>query len=133
MWQTLENVNHITYVTLNPHHVAAQMQVHVVRQKHVAVRYFSVPSHGLSSRGLLGVDQTYHVHWRVELQLGLVIILLVVLFTLQSGHLHVVDQQGVILEAAVANVVAFCLLISQLILVLHTKKNLIKLSKISNS
>ena len=79
----------------------------------------SVPSHGLSSRGLLGVDQTYHVHWRVELQLGLVIILLVVLFTLQSGHLHVVDQQGVILEAAVANVVASGFLVSLLVLELN--------------
>ena len=57
-----------------------------------------------------------HVHWGVELQLGLVIILLVVLVTLQSGHLHVVDQQGVILEAAAANVLASGFLVSFFVL-----------------
>ncbi len=64
------------------------------------------------------MDHTQHVHWAVILQLGLVVVLLVVLVTLQLSHLHVVNQQRVILEAAEANMVASGFLISQLVLVL---------------
>ena len=62
------------------------------------------------------MSKTHHVHWGVILQLGLVVVLLVVLLTLHFGHVHVVNQQRIVLEAAEANMVAFCLFISQLIL-----------------
>ena len=67
------------------------------------------------------MDHTHHVNWCVILQLCLVVVLLVVLVTLHLSHLHVVNQQGIVLEAAEANVVALCLLISLLILDLEVK------------
>lgn len=67
---------------------------------------------------MLGVSQTHHVYWGVILQLGLVVVLLVVLVTLQLSHLHVVNQQRIVLEAAEANMVASGFLICQLVLVL---------------
>ena len=94
----------------------------VVRQKEVVVRDFSVASEGLHGGGLLGVGQTHHVHWGVVLQLGLVVVLLVVLLALHLSHLHVVNQQRIVLDAAVANMVALCLFISQFVLVLHERK-----------
>ncbi len=125
-----------TYITLNVHHSTTQLQVHVVRKKHVAVRDLPVSSHSLNSRGLFGMDHTHHVYRGVILQLGLVIVLLVVLVTLHLSHFHVVNQQRIILNAAVANMVALCLLIGQLILVLYKRKtlgmnNIIEFSNIS--
>ena len=70
---------------------------------------------------MFGMRKTHHVHWRVILQLGLVVVLLVVLVTLHFGHLHVVNQQRIILEAAEANMVALVLLISLFILDLEVK------------
>lgn len=70
---------------------------------------------------MFSVSKTHHVHWGVILQLGLVVVLLVVLVTLQLSQLHVVNQQGIVLEAAEANVVALCLLISLLILDLEVR------------
>ena len=67
---------------------------------------------------MFAMSKAHHVHRRVILQLGLMVILLVVLVALQFGHLHVVNQQRIILEAAEANMVALVLLISQLVLVL---------------
>ena len=64
------------------------------------------------------MSKVHHVHRRVILQLCLMVILLVVLVALQFGHLHVVNQQRIILEATEANMVALVLLISQLVLVL---------------
>ena len=71
------------------------------------------------------MGHAHHVNWCVILQLGLVVVLLVVLVTLQLSHLHVVNQQGIVLEAAEANVVALCLLVSQLVLVLFKRKTLV--------
>ena len=83
---------------------------------------FSVSSHSLSSRGLLRLDHTHHVHWGVILQLGLVVVLLVVLLTLQLRHSHVVNQQRIVLDAAEANMVASRLLISLFVLDLKEKE-----------
>ena len=96
----------------------------VVRQKEVVVRDLSVTSICLNSRGLLSMGHAHHVHWCVILQLCLVVVLLVVLVTLQSGYLHVVNQQGIILEAAETNVVALCLLIVFFVLDLKEKGKL---------
>ena len=73
---------------------------------------------GLNAGGLLGMGQAHHVHGGVVLQLGLLVVLGVVPAALHLGHLHVVDQQGVVLDAAAANVVALGLLEGQLVLVL---------------
>ena len=67
------------------------------------------------------MSKTHHVHWGVILQLGLVVVLLVVLLTLHFGHVHVVNQQRIVLEAAEANMVALFLLISLFILDLGVK------------
>ena len=73
---------------------------------------------------MFGVGHAQHVHWGVVLQLSLVVVLLVVLVTLQLRHLHVVNQQGIVLEAAEADVVALFLLVGQLVLVLYSRKTL---------
>jgi len=111
-----------TYITLNGHHAAAQLQLQVVRKKEEVVRDLPVSGHSLHGRCMLCLDHTHHVHWSVILQLGLVVVLLVVLLALHLSHVHVVYQERIILKAAEANVVAFCLLISQFILVLHKRK-----------
>ena len=82
------------------------------------------------------MSQTDHVHWGVILQLGLVVVLLVVLVTLQLSHLHVVNQQRIVLEAAETNVVASGLYIRLFILDLGVKEHtafLIIISGVSNS
>ena len=70
---------------------------------------------------MFGLHQTHHVHWGVILQLGLVVVLLVVLVTLQFGQLHVVDHQRIVLDAAETNMVSSGLLVSLLILDLDVK------------
>ena len=86
----------------------------------------SVSSHSLNSRAVLGMDHTQHVHWGVILQLDLVVVLLVVLVTLQFGHLHVVNQQRIILEAAEANMLTFGLFIGLFVLDLKVKAKFIR-------
>ena len=78
-----------------------------------------VPSIGLSLGCVLGMHQAHHVYWGVVLQLSLFVVLLVVLFTLHLGHLHVVHQQGVVLDVTEAHVVALSFLKVQLVLVLE--------------
>ena len=70
---------------------------------------------------MFGLHQTHHVHWGVILQLGLVVVFLVVLVTLQFGQLHVVDHQRIVLDAAETDMVALCLLKFFLILDLEKK------------
>ena len=70
------------------------------------------------------MNQTYHVHWGVILQLGLVVVLLVVLLALHLSHSHVVNQQRIVLDAAEANMVASGLLVSLFILDLKDERHL---------
>ena len=100
-------------------HFACQNQVHGIRHETVVVLDISVPSIGLSFGGLLGMHQAHHVYWGVVLQLRLLVVLRVVPLTLHLGHLHVVHQQGVVLDVTEAHVVAPSLLIVQLVLVLE--------------
>ena len=102
-------------------HVTSKLQAHGLRQKNVIMMVLLVASEGLHFRGVFGMSKAHHVHRRVILQLGLVVILLVVLLALHFGHIHVVNQQRIILEAAEANMVALVLLISLLILDLDVK------------
>ena len=108
-----------THVTGIGVHFACQNQVHGIRHETVVVLDLSVPSIGLSFGGLLGMHQAHHIYWGVVLQLGLVVVLLVVLLTLHLGHLHVVHQQGVVLDVTEAHVVAPSLLIGLLVLDLN--------------
>ena len=102
-------------------HGASKAKAHGVRQKTVIVMVLLVARERLHCRGMFSVSKTHHVNWCVILQLCLVVVLLVVLVTLHLSHLHVVNQQGIVLEAAEANVVALCLLISLLILDLEVR------------
>lgn len=112
-----------THVTGTGIHGASQRKVHGVSGKSVVVLDLPVASKGLHCGGVLGMFKTHHVNWRVVLQLGLVVVLLVVLVTLHLSHLHVVHQQGVILKITAAHLFASSLLVRQLVLVLYRKYN----------
>lgn len=77
-----------------------------------------VASIGLLSCGFLSMSYTQHVHWGMELQLGLVVVLLIVLVTLQFGYLHIVYQQRVVLNVTEANMLALGLVVSLFVLIL---------------
>ena len=108
-----------THVTGICVHFAGQNQVHGIRHEIVIVLNLPVPSIGLSLGCVLGMHQAHHVYWGVVLQLRLFVVLLVVLLTLHLGHLHVVHQQGVVLDATEAHMVAPSLLIGLLVLDLN--------------